>query len=391
MPFFCAEGDRDVHTRTPVKGRDVYGIVALEDGTVFEGESFGSTGEAVGEVVFNTSMTGYQEVLTDPSYSSQIVTMTYPLIGNYGVNEKDVESRRVQVAGFVVKEACPYPSNFTSRQSLGEYLQEAGIVGVGGIDTRALTRHIRLAGAMKGVIYAGERCTSDDLVDKAKSWKGLVGVDKVRDVTCTESYRWDESRDPVVGFEKRYTVVAYDFGIKYNILRILRRLGCDLTVVPASTTAEEVLSLSPDGVFLSNGPGDPAGVPYAVEAIKGLAGKKPLFGICLGHQLLSLALGGSTYKLKFGHRGANHPVQNLQTSEIAISSQNHGFCAEMDSLKGCGVSVSHLNLNDNTVEGISDTDRKLFSVQYHPEASPGPHDSADLFEKFVRLMEETGR
>jgi carbamoyl-phosphate synthase small subunit len=366
----------------------VYGIVALEDGTIFEGESFGASGESAGEVVFNTSMTGYQEVLTDPSYSSQIVTMTYPLIGNYGVNEKDVESERVQVAGFVVKEACPYPSNFTSRTSLGGYLQEIGVVGVCGIDTRALTRHIRLAGAMKAVIYAGEERKPDDLVDKAKAWKGLVGVDTVKDVTCKETYRWDESRDPFEGFEKRYSVVAYDFGIKYNILRILRRLGCDLTVVPASTPAKDVLALDPDGVFLSNGPGDPAAVTYAVEAIKGLVGKKPLFGICLGHQLLSLALGGETYKLKFGHRGANHPVKDLETSAIAITSQNHGFCAEMDSLKGCGVTVTHLNLNDNTVEGVGDADRALFSVQYHPEASPGPHDSGYLFEKFVGLMEE---
>ncbi|MBD3318082.1 MAG: glutamine-hydrolyzing carbamoyl-phosphate synthase small subunit [Chitinivibrionales bacterium] len=369
----------------------MYGIVALEDGTVFEGESFGAAGESVGEVVFNTSMTGYQEVLTDPSYSSQIITMTYPLIGNYGVNEKDVESTRIQVAGFVVKEACPYPSNFASHTSLGEYLRKAGIVGVSGIDTRALTRHIRLAGAMKAVIYAGPHCKPDDLVDKAKAWKGLVGIDMVKNVTCQESYRWDESRDPVEGFEKKYSVVAYDFGIKHNILRILRRLGCDLTVVPASTSAQEVLSLNPDGVFLSNGPGDPAGVPYAVEAIKGLMGKKPMFGICLGHQLLSLALGGSTYKLKFGHRGANHPVKNLLNDEIAITSQNHGFCASMDSLQGCGVRVTHLNLNDNTVEGIGDFEQGLFSVQYHPEASPGPHDSAYLFENFVRMIAENAQ
>jgi carbamoyl-phosphate synthase small subunit len=366
----------------------VKGIIALEDGTVFEGESFGHPGESVGEMVFNTSMTGYQEVLTDPSYTSQIVTMTYPLIGNYGVNETDVESSRVQVSGFVVKEACPYPSNFTSRKTLGDYLKENDIVGVQGIDTRALTRHLRVQGAMKAVIWAGEKePKTSDLVAKALAWEGLGGVDLVKKVTCAKPYGWKSTKENVGG-DVRFHVVAFDFGIKFNILRILESMGCRVTVVPAATTAEEALSYKPDGIFLSNGPGDPAAVTYAIETIKKLIGKKPIFGICLGHQLLGLALGGTTFKLKFGNRGANHPVRNEKNKVIEITSQNHGFCVSIDSLKGTGAVMTHLNLNDNTCEGLEDTEKKIFSVQYHPEASPGPHDSGYLFEQFIAMMEK---
>ena len=358
------------------------GYLALEDGTVFEGEGFGASGESCGEVVFNTSMSGYQEVLTDPSYCSQIVTMTYPLIGNYGVNDADIESGRVQVSGFVVKEPCPYPSNFRSQKTLSDYLKENGIVGVCGIDTRKLTRRLRIAGAMKGVIWAGEgKCSTSDLVDKAKAWKGLVGVDIVKNVTCKKSYVWGSTKN-----HDTFNVVAFDFGVKYNILRILKSLGCKITVVPASTTEKEVMAYKPDGVFLSNGPGDPAAVTYAIETIRQLIGKLPIFGICLGHQLLGLALGATTYKLKFGHRGANHPVKDLETGAIAITSQNHGFCVDIESLKKRGVKMTHVNLNDHTCEGLSDMSNRLFCVQYHPEASPGPHDSGYLFKQFMGMM-----
>ncbi len=365
------------------------GYIVLEDGTVFTGKSFGALGESLGELVFNTSMAGYQEILTDPSYASQIVTMTYPLIGNYGVNEQDIESDRIQVAGFVVKEACKYPSNFTSSTSLGDYLKKNNIIGVESIDTRALTRHIRLAGAMKAVIYAGEKKpVIDDLVAKARDWVGLVGVDIVKDVTCKKTFRFDGTAGRQNKGEERFKVVAYDFGVKYNILRILRSLGCVIDVVPAQTPAKEVLAMNPDGVFLSNGPGDPAAVTYAVDNIRELIGKVPLFGICLGHQLLTLALGGTTYKLKFGHHGGNHPVRNLRTGEIEITAQNHGFCGDIDSLKKYGIEMTHLNLYDNTCEGIADAEKKIFSVQYHPEASPGPHDSGYLFTGFIEMMEE---
>ena len=367
------------------------GIIALEDGTIFEGESFGAQGEAFGEVVFNTSLTGYQEILTDPSYSSQIVTMTYPLIGNYGVNDDDIESSRVQVSGFVVKEACPYPSNFTSRKTIHQYLIENNIVGVQDIDTRALTRHIRVKGAMKAVIWAGDDDISNhELVEKARSWEGLVGVDLVKNVTCKKPYVWNDISGSDNKVPHRFSVVAFDFGIKYNILRILEALGCKITVVPANTSAKDVLAYNPDGIFLSNGPGDPSAVTYAIDSIRSLIGKKPIFGICLGHQLLGLALGGRTYKLKFGHRGGNHPVRNMKTGMIEITSQNHGFCVDMGSLEDAGVMMTHLNLNDNTCEGLTDPERKLFCVQYHPEASPGPHDSGYLFEQFVRMMSPTG-
>jgi carbamoyl-phosphate synthase small subunit len=366
------------------------GIVALEDGTIFEGESFGAPGESVGEVVFNTSITGYQEVLTDPSYSSQIITMTYPLIGNYGVNDTDVESDRVQVRGFLVKEACSYPSNFRAQKSLSEYLTESSIIGIEDIDTRALTRHIRLQGAMKAALWAGEgNCSNDDLIDKARSWKGLEGVDSVKDVTCDKPYIWNERSGRNDAPEQRFSIVAFNYGIKFNILRILENLGCKVTVVPASTSAETVKSINPDGIFLSNGPGDPAAVTYAITTIKELIGFKPIFGICLGHQLTGLALGAKTYKLKFGHRGANHPVRNITTGTIEITSQNHGFCVDIDSLPcGKGTVMTHLNLNDRTCEGLADEERKLFSIQYHPEASPGPHDSGYLFERFITMLEK---
>jgi len=363
------------------------GIIALEDGTVFEGESIGAEGESVGEVVFNTSLTGYQEVLTDPSYYSQIVTMTNPLIGNYGINEKDVESTQISVKGFIVKEACRYPSNFTSRKSISDYLFENKIVAIQDIDTRALTKHIRIAGALKAVIYAGDDLVSTDtLVKKARAWTGLVGVDLVKYVTCKEAYVWNNSQFSCRKTEPQFSVVAFDFGIKHNILRIFESLGCKITVVPANTSAEEVLSYEPDGIFLSNGPGDPSAVGYAIDTIRSLIGKKPIFGICLGHQLLALALGATTYKLKFGHRGANHPVRNLETGTIEITSQNHGFCVDMESLKNKGIKMTHINLNDMTCEGLSDTQRNLLSVQYHPEAAPGPHDSGYLFEKFISIM-----
>ena len=365
------------------------GYLVLEDGTVFTGKSFGAPGEALGEVVFNTSMTGYQEVLTDPSYKSQIVTMTYPLIGNYGVNGEDIESSGIYVEGFVVKETCKYPSNFACTKSLGEYLIENNVIGIEDIDTRALTRHIRLAGAMKAVIYAGvEEPDVEILTKKAMGWKGLVDVDLVKDVTCKKKYLFEGTPGRECNGKDTYNVVAMDFGIKYNILRVLNTLDCKVTVVPAATMADEILAENPDGVFLSNGPGDPAAVTYAINTIKELIGRVPVFGICLGHQLLALALGGKTYKLKFGHHGSNHPVRNQRTKGIEITAQNHGFCADIDSLKKCGVEMTHVNLNDHTCEGIADISRRIYSVQYHPEASPGPHDSGYLFEQFIEIMNE---
>jgi len=365
----------------------VKGYLVLEDGTVFAGESFGAPGEALGEVVFNTSMTGYQEILTDPSYKSQIVTMTYPLIGNYGINEQDVESAGIFLEGFVVKEACKYPSNYASTMSLGEYLIKNTIVGIEGVDTRAITRHIRRAGAMKGVVYAGEQCPDfKRLASKAAQWEGLVDVDIVKQVTCRKRYVFTGTPGRECNAEETFNVIAMDFGIKYNILRVLKALGCRITVVPAATSAAEIVAEKPDGVFLSNGPGDPAAVTYAIKTIQELIGKVPIFGICLGHQLITLALGGKTYKLKFGHHGGNHPVRNEKTREIGITAQNHGFCADLESLKRCGVEMSHVNLYDGTCEGIADVSRMVFSVQYHPEAAPGPHDSGYLFKQFIEMM-----
>jgi len=357
---------------------------------VFEGRSFGAKGQKCGEVVFNTSMIGYQEILTDPSYNEQIITMTYPLIGNYGTNQFDWESRKVFARGFIVKENCEYPSNWRNKDSLNDYLEANNVIGLEGIDTRKLVKHIRTQGAMKGIISSTDLGTSN-LKKKLESYPGLVGRDIVKDVTVKKPYSWNK---PVIDVlngkqqapEKKYKVVAFDFGIKHNILKLLFSHGCKVKVVPAATSSQEVLSQKPDGVFLSNGPGDPASVSYAIENVKNLLGKLPIFGICLGHQILSLALGGKTYKLKFGHRGANHPVKNLRTGKIEITSQNHGFCVDIDSLKNEDVELTHLNLNDNTLEGIACKKAKAFSVQYHPEASPGPHDSSYLFETFIELM-----
>ena len=362
-------------------------ILALADGTVFEGDQFGATGETIGEVVFNTSMTGYQEILTDPSYKGQIVTMTYPLIGNYGCNEADVESIGPQVEGFVVREYSAYYSNWRSKWSLDTYLAEHGIIGIQGIDTRALTRRLRVHGVMNGCLST-EDLNPEHLVAKAKAWHGLVGWDLVQRVTCPNPYAWQHQEDS--NTHSKYRVVALDFGIKYNIMRQLTEHGCEVQVVPAKTTAEEILAAEPDGVFLSNGPGDPMPVDYAIETIQGLMGKKPLFGICLGHQLLGLALGGKTFKLKFGHRGANQPVKHLETDRVEITSQNHGFCVDIDSLPN-SVDVTHVNLNDDTLEGIQHREYPVFSVQYHPEASPGPHDASYLFSRFIEMMEEENR
>ena len=365
-------------------------ILLLEDGTVFRGTSFGAKGLKCGEVVFNTSMAGYQEILTDPSYSEQIVTMTYPLIGNYGTNKADWESRRIFASGFIVKENCDYPSNWRNDDSLNDYLKANKIVGLEGIDTRSLVRHIREAGAMRGVISSTEFKLAE-LKNKLAKYPGLVGRDIVRKVTTKKPYDWDTGVTDVLTGEKctpdkKFKVVAFDFGVKYNILRLLRSHGCDVHVVPASASAKDVMARKPDGVFLSNGPGDPAPVDYAVKTVRKLLGRIPIFGICLGHQILALAMGAKTYKLKFGHRGANHPVKNLRTGRIEITSQNHGFCVDMDSLAKQDVELTHLNLNDNTNEGFACKKFDAFSVQYHPEASPGPHDSSYLFQDFVDLM-----
>jgi len=356
-------------------------LVALEDGRIFTGRSFGAPGERCGEVVFNTSMTGYQEILTDPSYAGQIVTMTYPLIGNYGVNPEDVESSRIQVEGLIVREACRTPSNWRAVKSLPEYLQENNIIGIEGVDTRALTLHIRTAGAMKAAISTEDR-SPEELVEMARAWPGLVGRDMVQYVTCPETYRWDSPPGA------RFRVVAYDFGAKHNILRLLARSGCEVTVVPATTRATDALAFEPDGVLLSNGPGDPAGVPHIVAEVRKLIGKVPIFGICLGHQLLGLALGGRTFKLKFGHRGANQPVRELATGRVDITSQNHGFCVDIDSMPSAEVELTHVNLDDGTLEGFRHRSLPLFAVQYHPEAAPGPHDAAHLFERFTAMMAE---
>ena len=364
--------------------------LALADGRVFFGQALGASGEISGEVVFNTSMSGYQEILTDPSYRGEIVTMTYPLIGNYGINREDIESSRPHLAGFIVKEACDMPSNWRSEMTLDAYLKENNIIGLSGIDTRALVRHIRDKGAQTGIISTID-LDADSLVAKAKASPSIVGQDLVQEVTCKEAYDWNEGTwDLADGYEKKqgpaeYKVVAYDFGIKYNILRNLVSKGCAVTVVPADTPAEEVLAMQPDGVFLSNGPGDPEPITYAQENIRQLLGKVPLFGICLGHQLLSIALGGSTYKLKFGHRGGNQPVRRGEGHNVEITSQNHGFAVDARTLQDDAV-VTHINLNDNTVEGLKHKTMPAFSVQYHPEASPGPHDANYLFGEFIKLM-----
>lgn len=354
-------------------------LLALEDGRVFYGDTFAGEGEISGEVVFNTSMTGYQEILTDPSYKGQIVTMTYPLIGNYGINNSDIESGRIQVEGFVVKEYEPVPSNWRSQKTLADYLNQEGKIGIEGIDTRALTRHIRLAGAMKGIISTKDLDPAS-LARKARASQGLVGRDLVKEVTCSQPYKWHKKEDAP------FNVVAIDYGIKFNIIKSLAKRGCNVTVVPAYTYSEEIRAMKPDGIVLSNGPGDPEPITYAVYTIQNLIGDYPIFGICLGHQLLGLAFGGKTFKLKFGHRGANHPVKNLLTGNVEITAQNHGFCVDIQSIKDPEIELTHINLNDQTLEGMRHRNLPIFSVQYHPEASPGPHDAGYLFDEFIKMM-----
>ena len=381
-------------------------ILALEDGTVYRGPGFGASASACGEVCFNTSMTGYQEILTDPSYKGQIVAMTCPLIGNYGVNQQDVESWRPHVAGFVVRELSPVVSNWRADASLAQYLETHGLPGIQGIDTRALTKKLRVRGAMKGFISTAA-ISDADAVANARGWEGLIGVDYVKEVTHKEPFLWDPDdklssnfrltkgpafsdarnvRDPLPPAE--IPIVAYDFGMKYNILRRLRQRGFRVQVVPATTPALEALKYKPAGIFLSNGPGDPAALGYAVRAVNDLVKTgTPIFGICLGHQILGQALGGKTFKLKFGHRGGNQPVKDLDTGKVEITSQNHGFAVDAGSLPS-DVAVNRINLNDQTVEGMRHKKKPIFCVQYHPEASPGPHDSTPLFDEFRALIEK---
>jgi carbamoyl-phosphate synthase small subunit len=369
-------------------------ILILEDGTAYVGEGFGAETTTVGEVVFNTGMTGYQEILTDASYRGQMVVMTYPHIGNTGINEEDVESYKPHVEGLLVREFCREPSNFRSVKSVDDYLRENGIPGIHQIDTRALTRRIREKGSMMGIL-SNEKLDAVKLTNRLKSHPGIIGRDLVKDVSIEKKLSWNVRvpqswyYDPLQPSGKRtFRVVAYDFGIKWNILRLLASMGMEILIVPASTPAEEIQSIGPDGVFLSNGPGDPEAVTYAVEAVRRLVGKFPVFGICLGHQIIGLALGAKTYKLKFGHHGSNHPVRNESTRRIEITSQNHNFAVEPESAEKARFVITHLNLNDGTVEGMRHKDFPVFSVQYHPEASPGPHDSLYLFKNFIQLMEK---
>jgi len=366
-------------------------ILALEDGRIFTGRGFGASGERFGEVVFNTSLSGYQEILTDPSYSGQIVILTYPHIGNYGTNPLDSESARPYAEGLVVRELSELASNWRSEEEVSGFLANYGIPVISHIDTRALVRHLRKHGAMRGVVSTMDT-DAQGLVAKAQASPSMVGLDLASRVTAASRYQWTEpSRSISAGGSRppappRFHVVAYDYGIKQNILRRLVDVGCHVTVVPATTTAAEVMELKPDGVFLSNGPGDPEPVEYAARAVRDMMGRVPIFGICLGHQIIGLALGGKTYKLKFGHHGGNHPILNLETRKVEITAQNHGFAVDPDSLKASEVILTHKNLNDDTLEGLRHRNMPLFSVQYHPEASPGPHDSAYLFDRFVTMM-----
>ena len=370
--------------------------LALENGKVFTGVNFGAAGEVAGEVCFNTSLTGYQEIVTDPSYAGQLITITSPLIGNYGVNDDDAESFRPHARGFIVREYFDYHSNFRAESSLGDYLKQHGIVALEGIDTRMLTKMLRSEGALRGVLSTTD-LDDASLVAKARALPSMAGQDLASSVTCRQPYHWSavdrtpfalpRVNDEPADSGRTFNVVVYDFGVKHNILRRLTSYGCTLTVVPASTSAEEVLAMNPDGIFLSNGPGDPDAVTYAIGTLKKLIGKKPIFGICLGHQLLALALGGKTYKLKFGHRGGNHPVKNLSTGCIEVTSQNHGFAVDWSSMDETKLTLTHLNLNDSTVEGFEHKELPLFCVQYHPEASPGPSDSHYLFHRFVEMIE----
>jgi carbamoyl-phosphate synthase small subunit len=362
--------------------------LALEDGSIFTGRAFGATGTSEGEVVFYTSMFGYQEILTDPSYKGQIVTMTYPLIGNYGVNRHDVESHRPQASGLIIKELSPISSNYRSDMTLDQYLKENNILGIEGIDTRALTRRLRIDGSMRGVLST-EILDDVKLVERARQGAQMAGADWVQAVMPEKSYEWDEDRGQwkkeVVRGDGLH-VVALDCGAKHNILRHLADRGVRVTVLPGDASAEEIMRHSPDGVFVSNGPGDPAVLDYAVRPLKQVLEQVPIFGICLGHQLLAQAIGGKTFKLKFGHRGGNQPVMNLQTGRVEITSQNHGFAVDRASLEAAGGVVTHINLNDDTVEGFRHKTLPVFSVQHHPEASPGPHDAAYLFDVFVEMM-----
>jgi carbamoyl-phosphate synthase small subunit len=375
-------------------------LLALEDGTLWPGYGFGAMGQTSGEIVFNTSLTGYQEILTDPSYHGQLITMTLPHIGNIGTTPEDDESGRVWAAGLIIRQLSPIVSNWRSRQSLPDYLAERGVVAITDVNTRALVRHIRTHGAMNAAI-SSTTTNPAEVLALARAARDMNGLDLAREVSCVEPYHWAEAQDwwqpgngdqssvngkQLSGDGGRFHVVAYDFGIKRNILRLLAAQGCRVTVVPATTTAAEVLALKPDGIFLSNGPGDPAACTYAIAAVRELLGQKPIFGICLGHQILGLALGAETYKLKFGHRGGNQPVQVTATNEVQISSHNHGFAVDASTLPA-NVTVSHLNLNDNCCEGLSAPEHKAYSVQYHPESSPGPHDSDELFAKFIELMQ----